>query len=62
MVLDDDSVETVELLCEVGNGLLKAASSEGDMPSGASSLIGETRRAPRLAGLDGERFPSLARC
>lgn len=47
-----DSVDSVDAVwAPVGNGLLKAASSEGDMEEDVSSLIGETLRAPRLPGL-----------
>lgn len=61
----EDSVDSVDVVREpVGIGLLNAASSEGDMASEDSSLIGETLRAPMDFGLGGAppMLLSLARC
>lgn len=51
-IVFEDSVDSVDVVWPVGNGVLKAPSSVGDiLAAGAgSSLIGDTRRAPR--GLD----------
>lgn len=47
----DDSVDSVEVVCPVGGGLLNEASRVGDRFDGVSSLIGEILRAPKVAGL-----------
>lgn len=51
-----DSVDSVEVVCPVASGLQNEASSVGDKHEDVSSLIGDTLRVPRAAGL----FPVLA--
>lgn len=50
-IVFDDSVDSVEVVCPVGRGLLNDASNVGDRPDGVSSLMGETLRAPSVTGL-----------
>jgi hypothetical protein len=44
-----DRVDSAEVVCPVGSGVLNAPSSVGDMTDTGSSLIGDTRRAIALA-------------
>ena len=44
-----DSVDSVEVVWAVGSGLLKAPSRVGERVEAGSSLIGETRRALKVA-------------
>lgn len=43
-----DSVDSVEVVRVVGSGLLNAPSRVGDMVEAGSSLMGDTRRGPRV--------------